>query len=62
MDQLHIPGFITLHQFAHMVQDLRKVQKAGGKGYKTDTDQGKAAPLEQKVDQAVARILQFWGH
>ena len=46
----------TLHGFAKLVKQLRDVQKASGKGYKSPAESSTATALEQQVDAAVVAI------
>jgi hypothetical protein len=46
-----------LFKFAGLVKELRTVQKATGKGYKTAADTSKAAALEKSVDAELHKIL-----
>jgi hypothetical protein len=41
---------IALKELAKLWRELRAVQKAGGKGYKTTADQTKATALEARID------------
>ncbi len=48
---------LTVHQLAHLVKQLRIVQKGSGVGYKTPAASTVASALERKVDAAIARII-----
>jgi hypothetical protein len=46
----------TLHRFARLVKQLRKVQCNYGSGYKTPAGGAEAKRLEQEVDAAIGSI------